>query len=494
MEEGSYVGLADDVAVVYGALRAAVFDFRSGAVYSVNSAGAAALQAIDRGDPLKALDTAGQDFVAELMALRLLEYDPPHRSAPSLPAPPGLDFLWIELTGRCNLGCDHCYAGSQNPALFPTAPPRMDAPPLTFDQWDDVLRQAAELGCRAVQFIGGEALLDRRLMPLIDRAQTYGFTYIEVYTNGTLLTEQKARALAQRDVRLAVSLHGTMAATHDAVVGLAGSFDRTVRGLGLLADHAVPFRVNGVATAQNQHDILAVREFGAALGANETRIDLVRPLDATFSPDGLPDDPALLAHKWLLAPDFVAMREQFVHNRHWNACWAGKLSITPDGQVMPCIMGRTQAVGNVAHAPLADLLAGPALQGLWRLTKDQIAVCRDCEYRYTCGDCRPLATAEGGHYAKTARCTYDPTRGDWGRPWTDERFPSPAAEGLMPRLQAVTAPLLVASTSTLGECNPDRPPGCDPTRPAAREFHQQPCNPDRPTGCNPDRPGANHVH
>lgn len=474
------IGLAGGVEVIYGVLRAAIFDFRNGAVYSVNGAGAVVLRAVARGEPL---DAAGQAFAAELLARGLYVSAPPCPTAvPNSPAP-GLDFLWIELTAKCNLGCGHCYAGSQNPALFPAAAPAEAGPPLTLDQWDAVLRQAAELGCRAVQFIGGEVLLDRRLFKLLDRAVAYDYTYIEVYTNGTLLNERTVEALARRGARLAVSLHGVSADVHDGVVGLRGSFDRTVRGLRLLAERNVPFRVGGVAVAENQAEIMQVEALGQALGAYESRIDLARPTGDGPAP-ALPDDPALLAPHWLLAPAFVADRDRFEHNRRWNACWAGKLSITTDGRVMPCIMGRAETIGNVVETPLADILTGPSLSALWGLTKDQVAVCRDCEYRYACGDCRPMAAAGGDSHAQTARCTYDPRRGDWGRPWTTERFPGPAAEAIHPVVELVNAGCWNELASAIDgfeerdDCLPDRSPGPD-------------CNPRRPVpGCNPDRPST----
>ncbi len=477
MSEDRPVRWRKGVQVIYGARRAAICDFQSGAVYSVNGTAAAALLALEAGAPAQ---ETSRPFTAELLARGLLVQSAPEdRPAPPQPSPrPMLDFLWIELAAGCNLGCAHCYAGSQNPTLLPKAGMDNDpaGPPLSFDEWDRVLCQAAELGCRAVQFIGGEALLDRRLFALIDRAHIYGYTFIELFTNGTLLTERTVLALARRGVRLAVSLHGTTAEVHDAVVGLAGSFRRTVEGLGRLSQQDVPFRLSGVALRQNQHDVLNLLDLGPALGAVETHIDLVRPMgdsqdvalgsgSVTLSPEVFaPDDPDVLAHRWLMAPQFVAFREQFERNRHWNTCWAGKLTVGSDGAILPCIMERAELLGNVRDRTLAEVLDSPELRRLWGITKDEVAVCRDCEYRYLCGDCRPLAAATGGNlYAKSPRCTYDPVRGDWGRPWSSERFPSPAPENEQPQIALVT-PNLVFTQPTAGrrllhlhdDCNPDR--------------------------------------
>src|SRR5436305_1338940 len=90
-------------------------------------------------------------------------------------------FLWLEITPKCNLSCVHCYADSG-----PDEPLTQNMAPR---DWIRVLDEAAQLSCRAVQFIGGEPTLHPDLPQLIGHARTLGFKVIEVYTNGTRLTE-----------------------------------------------------------------------------------------------------------------------------------------------------------------------------------------------------------------------------------------------------------------------------------------------------------------
>ena len=46
--------------------------------------------------------------------------------------------------------------------------------------------------------------------------------------------------------------------------------------------------------------------------------------------------------------------------------------------------------------------------------KDDVEGCKDCEYRYACDDCRPLAMGDGdGLYGKYPRCTYLPSTCHW---------------------------------------------------------------------------------
>jgi len=55
-------------------------------------------------------------------------------------------FSGWELTNRCNLQCTHCYAES--------GPDADVSNQLSVGEYEHLLREAFELGCRKVQFIG----------------------------------------------------------------------------------------------------------------------------------------------------------------------------------------------------------------------------------------------------------------------------------------------------------------------------------------------------
>ena len=51
----------------------------------------------------------------------------------------GLSFLWLEITAKCNLECVHCYSDS--------GPRRQLLGDMALDDWLNILRDAASLGC-----------------------------------------------------------------------------------------------------------------------------------------------------------------------------------------------------------------------------------------------------------------------------------------------------------------------------------------------------------
>jgi MoaA/NifB/PqqE/SkfB family radical SAM enzyme len=142
----------------------------------------------------------------------------------SRPAAP-LDFLWLEVTAKCNLRCVHCYSDS--------TPQRPLHDSMTADDWNDMLEQAALLGCRAVQFIGGEPTMYPALGMLIERARELGFITVEVFTNGTIFKPKLKEVFLRHKVDLAFSVYASNSRTHDTVTKQVGSFDRTIASCSL---------------------------------------------------------------------------------------------------------------------------------------------------------------------------------------------------------------------------------------------------------------------
>ena len=138
-----------------------------------------------------------------------------------------LTALWVQLTGTlCNLQCVHCInaSGPREPWLAPL-------PAETARCWID---EAAALGVKEVYFTGGEPFLHAEILDLLAFALARAPT--TVLTNGTLITETMADALAALAARarysleIRVSLDDPDRGRNDAIRG-AGAFDRALRAI-----------------------------------------------------------------------------------------------------------------------------------------------------------------------------------------------------------------------------------------------------------------------
>ncbi|MFE0022231.1 radical SAM protein [Amycolatopsis sp. NPDC059021] len=154
-----------------------------------------------------------------------------------------LDFVWLEITGKCQLECVHCMAES--------GPQGTDGS-MRMDDWARVIGQAAELGTRMVQFIGGEPTLHPGLPDLIDHALGRGLE-VEVFSNLAHVSERMWSVFEQPKVRLAASYYSSSAEQHEAITKGRDSYRRTRENIAEALRRSIPIRtgVIGVNPGQN---------------------------------------------------------------------------------------------------------------------------------------------------------------------------------------------------------------------------------------------------
>ena len=112
--------------------------------------------------------------------------------------------------------------------------------------------------------------------------------------------------------------------------------------------------------------------------------------------------------------DFCQIQESIVRfNMRYNSCWGTVIAITGDGCVRPCVHSET-IIGRVEEAlkDVDGLLE--KMTPFWTQNKDKVDVCRECEFRYVCFDCRELSMRRYGRMdGPNPLCGYDPRSGEW---------------------------------------------------------------------------------
>jgi SPASM domain peptide maturase of grasp-with-spasm system len=112
---------------------------------------------------------------------------------------------------------------------------------------------------------------------------------------------------------------------------------------------------------------------------------------------------------------FAVNLDTFAEARRFNSCLHRKLAVDARGEIRNC-PSLPRSFGNVRDVSLHSALAHRDFPELWAINKDQIAVCKDCEFRYVCTDCRAYLSHPGDRYAKPAKCGYDPYTATWQSP------------------------------------------------------------------------------
>ena len=128
--------------------------------------------------------------------------------------------IW-EVTQACDLVCQHCRACAQ---------PRRDPRELTTAEGFRLLDRFAEVGVPLVVLTGGDPAKRPDLVELVQYGSTLGLNMALTPSSTPLVTRELVEELQRVGLkRLAVSIDGADAATHDAFRGVRGSFAHALR-------------------------------------------------------------------------------------------------------------------------------------------------------------------------------------------------------------------------------------------------------------------------
>lgn len=273
----------------------------------------------------------------------------------------GFDTLFIELLGRCNERCVHCYA---------------DAAPTVTDALDrasalSVIEQARGLGFRRIQLTGGDPLLCDFLPEAVRHVRAVGIEHVEIYTNGLALTEELVAELAPARPAFALSIYSADPEAHDRITRTPGSHRRTLAAIERIVAKRLDIRA-AIIVVDHATDVEPLIEMLAARGVPEISVS------RTFSVGrGVEHAEASQAMS-------VSSRRPEGGGHATHARSAGKLCVTYTGDVVPCIFQRSSVLGNIRDGSLLELLTAPRLRPAVR----GLPLADEVSRRLQCTSCR----------------------------------------------------------------------------------------------------------
>ncbi len=145
--------------------------------------------------------------------------------------------LLLDPTSACNLHCTGCWAAEYGDKLS-----------LSFEQLDDIVRQAKELGMHMFIFTGGEPLVRKK--DIIKLCEKHNDCVFSAFTNGTLIDEAFAdEMLRVKNFLPAISVEGFEKET-DMRRG-EGTYQAVIRAMDLLKKKKLPFGFSACYHRQN---------------------------------------------------------------------------------------------------------------------------------------------------------------------------------------------------------------------------------------------------
>lgn len=102
----------------------------------------------------------------------------------------------------------------------------------------------------------------------------------------------------------------------------------------------------------------------------------------------------------------------FTEAQKYNTCLNRKVSIDVNGDIKNC-PSFLPSYGNIKKDKLSDAIDKKGFKDFWVINKDQVHICKDCEFRYICTDCRVFLQDQNDLYSKPVKCSYNPFTATW---------------------------------------------------------------------------------
>lgn len=338
--------------------------------------------------------------------------------------------VYWEMTQACALACRHCRAEAVS-----TPHPRE----LTHAESKTLLRQIAAFDKPLPHLIltGGDPLQRADLYDLIDEAHALGLT-VSITPSATrdltfdALLELKAHGIES----LGLSLDGSSAARHEAVRGVEGCFDWTIRAVKDAAKLEMPIQVNTLVSQETADDLPAIYEllksvkvmrwslfFLIAVGRGK----ILQPVSPERGEELMHwiYDLSRLAPFAIKTTEAPSYRRVALNRMRGEGMLSGEIQDTPvyrgfgirDGHGIMFVSNQGDiypagflplTVGNVRRDHLVDVYRNsPMFRALHTPSQFQ-GKCGQCEYRGLCGGSRARAYAyTGDALASDPFCPYE---------------------------------------------------------------------------------------
>jgi radical SAM protein len=334
--------------------------------------------------------------------------------------------IW-EVTRACDLCCVHCRA---------SALPNRDPHELSTAEAVDLIDQIRELGPGVLVLTGGDPLKRRDLFPLIERAVQQQLNVAITPSVTPLLTADAIRRLADAGIsRIALSLDGPDAVTHDTFRGTLGAYAATLEAITAVRAVGLSVQINSSLSPQTVGGLTAladmVEQFAPALWSVFFVVPVGRAAQAQQLDAATCERVFHHLYDWSVRTGLrvkttaaqayrrVVLEREKLRERAETSPRTRPLAVNDGkGFVFVSHTGEVYpsgflpiSTGNVRHARLAEIYREHPLFLALRDASRLEGKCGRCAFKHVCGGSRARAYAMTGNpFGEDPACAYEPPR------------------------------------------------------------------------------------
>lgn len=341
----------------------------------------------------------------------------------------------FNLTRRCNLDCRHCYLESQNITYKNE---------LSTAQIKKVINSLAKIDIPVLLFSGGEPLVHKDILPLIEYAKARKIR-VGLSTNGTLISKMLAKKLARSGVDyVGVSIDGGKS-MHDRFRKIKGAYDMAIKGIINSQEAGLKTGVRFTISRFNAPDLPSVLDLCikekiprfcmyhlvySGRGKSIVDIDIdnkarrkvvdflvyraveynKRKYDfEMLTVDNHAD--GIYIYNYLKKKNPQIAAEVLKLLEFHGGCSAGSkvVDISPAGEVFACQFWQQEAIGNIKNTDFSNIWLNKDDESLCRLRSKAsylLGKCGRCRYKSYCGGCRIRALVVHNDLWQEDPCCY----------------------------------------------------------------------------------------
>ena len=174
-----------------------------------------------------------------------------------------LSSLFLYLTFKCNLRCQHCWALCDSNVVDPQ---------INNETIFKTIDEAHELGLKSVKITGGEPFCSPdKVRAIVRYLKKYSDVSLRMETNGTLITDDMVDLINDNKIALSISIHHWQSALHDEFVGREGAFIKVIKLLPKIQKKEVLVTVS----KRNLHDVNKILHMLKDVGVKKVKFNVL---------------------------------------------------------------------------------------------------------------------------------------------------------------------------------------------------------------------------
>lgn len=323
----------------------------------------------------------------------------------------------IEITGKCNMNCEHCRASNQ---------PQKDMP---LEQILKIIKFARRFSPNFKEIIlsGGEPLIHKKFFEVLNQVRLNGGDFITLTTNGSLLTQEHLEAINKlkfERVVLSISLDNLDPLKHDKFRHYSGAYKKALDALNLIKENNFPNIIPSMRStikADQIKDMEAMVNFAKKNGCQRVSFSAIHPAGRAIDRKDLWMTPE---EKKKFIEEIYRLKKIFptinvTTNDPLKCLIRGKNDLGEEGELIfdgcgaAAITFNVNSDGTMTPCALLDL----PIMNIFPLTIEEIIEkykkseivknmlqmnlkrkCGKCSKKYQCGGCRARALIQNGDY------------------------------------------------------------------------------------------------